>query len=275
MEIRKLKSSVNAWAKRVNSVLSFFGIDPIKAARHVAALPRFLHSYRHFKDLHFAAVPAFEFRGFHPHIEDDVGASGIASGHYFHQDFLIARRIFERSPRRHADIGSRIDGFVAHVAVFREIEVFDIRPLPVEVKNVVFRQLDIARGIDPAMAEAYDSVSCLHALEHFGLGRYGDPLDYYGFEKGFEAISTLLCRGGTLYLSVPMGPQRIEFNAQRVFSLNYLQSFCGCGSKYRVERFSYVDDSGDLHEQAKLGTSEANENFGCNYGLAILEMVKI
>jgi hypothetical protein len=29
-----------------------------------------------------------------------------------------------------------------------------------------------------------DSLSCLHALEHFGLGRYGDPIDPRGHEKG-------------------------------------------------------------------------------------------
>ena len=37
---------------------------------------------------------------------------------YFHQDFVVARKIFERNPRLHIDVGSRVDGFVAHVATF-------------------------------------------------------------------------------------------------------------------------------------------------------------
>jgi len=31
------------------------------------------------------------------------------------------------------DIGSRVDGFVAHVASFREIEVFDVRPISAQI----------------------------------------------------------------------------------------------------------------------------------------------
>ena len=37
--------------------------------------------------------------------------------------------------------------------------------------------------------EVCDSISCLHALEHFGLGRYNDPLDPNGHLKGFNNIS--------------------------------------------------------------------------------------
>jgi len=62
-------------------------------------------------------------------LDDRFDQSGTASGHYFHQDLLVASRIFINNPEKHVDIGSRIDGFVAHVASFREIEVFDIRSL--------------------------------------------------------------------------------------------------------------------------------------------------
>ena len=68
----------------------------------------------------------------------------------------------------------------------------------------------------------YDSISSLHAIEHFGLGRYGDPIDYYGFEKAIDNISKLLEISGHFYFSVPIGPQRIEFNAHRVFSIKFL-----------------------------------------------------
>ena len=55
--------------------------------------------------------------------------AGILKGHYFHQDLIVANSIFKNQPRRHIDIGSRIDGFVSSVASFREIEVIDIRPI--------------------------------------------------------------------------------------------------------------------------------------------------
>jgi hypothetical protein len=62
-----------------------------------------------------------------------------------------------------------------------------------------------------------DSLSCLHALEHFGLGRYGDPIDPSGFERGLCNMASLLTKGGIFYLSVPIGIDRVEFNANRVF----------------------------------------------------------
>ena len=71
---------------------------------------------------------------------DDAGSLPL---HYFFQDLFVAQRIFKNAPSRHVDIGSRIDGFVAHLAAFRQVEIFDIRPLQEEIPNVVFRQLDI------------------------------------------------------------------------------------------------------------------------------------
>ncbi|HQE62470.1 MAG TPA: DUF268 domain-containing protein [Candidatus Latescibacteria bacterium] len=116
------------------------------------------------------------------------------------------------------DVGSRIDGFIAHLAAFREVEVFDIRPLAVPIPGVTFRQVDLmAPGADFSGLEGYcDSLSCLHALEHFGLGRYGDEIDPDGFERGFANMGRMLSDGGTFYLSVPIGINRIEFNAHRV-----------------------------------------------------------
>jgi Caenorhabditis protein of unknown function, DUF268 len=88
-------------------------------------------------------------------------------------------------------IGSRIDGFVAHVALFREIEVLDIRPMREQIPNIVFRQVDFMREDQP-LADYCDSVSCLHALEHFGLGRYGDPVDRDGHLRGFRNLRRIL-----------------------------------------------------------------------------------
>jgi len=68
-----------------------------------------------------------------------------------------------------------------------------------------------------AMQGYSDSVSCLHALEHFGLGRYGDPVDPNGYARGVANLAGLVREGGALYLSVPIGVERVEFNAHRVF----------------------------------------------------------
>jgi SAM-dependent methyltransferase len=124
--------------------------------------------------------------------------------------------IYQAKPVRHVDIGSRFDGFVAHVASYREIEVIDIRPIQAVIPGVVFMRMDMMSS-KVTMENYCDSISCLHALEHFGLGRYGDPLDPEGHVKGLQNIAKLLKLSGRLYLSVPVGVERIEFNANRVF----------------------------------------------------------
>lgn len=65
----------------------------------------------------------------YPIYDDFKEQSGTATWHYFHQDLLVATFINKAKPARHIDVGSRMDGFVAHVASCREIEVLDVRPL--------------------------------------------------------------------------------------------------------------------------------------------------
>lgn len=197
--------------------------------------------------------------------------SGVMSGHYFHQDLYVAQRIFANNPKRHIDIGSRTDGFVAHVASFRTIEVLDIRPQPATVKNIQFRKANLME-LPEGMSRCCDSVSSLHAIEHFGLGRYGDPVNYLGHVHAVEAIAKMLVPGGRFYFSVPMGPQRIEFNAHRVFTLKYLLQWLS--ADFTIERFSYVDDAGNFHENAVLSDDVVAVDFNCHYGCAIFELIR-
>jgi SAM-dependent methyltransferase len=204
---------------------------------------------------------------------DKFDNSGSGKGQYFHQDMLVARKIFINKPYNHLDIGSRIDGFVAHVAVFRQIDVMDIRPQPGYISNVNFIQCDFMEPIKETFSESWDSVSCLHALEHFGLGRYGDPVNYNGHILGFDNLYRVLKKGGKLYFSVPIGAQRIMFNSGRFFSINYLlKQF---RDKYHIETFSFVDDFGNLHENLQLIEPDIQNNFGVMFGCGIFEMTKL
>lgn len=117
-----------------------------------------------------------------------------------------------------------------------------------------------------------DSVSCLHALEHFGLGRYGDPICYDGYFIGFKNITNLLDTGGRFYFSVPMGEQRIEFHAHRVFSLKFLLEMIT--PFFDIRTFSYVDDSNSFHKEVKLTQELIEANCGCHFGCAIFDLIK-
>lgn len=203
--------------------------------------------------------------------DDRYMPSGKVMRHYFLQDLLIAQKIFEAEPRKHVDVGSRIDGFVAHVASFRDIEVFDIRPMQSTIANVTFRQIDFMKDLE-AYAQYCDSLSCLHALEHFGLGRYGDEIDILGYVRGFENLTKMLKKKGTLYLSVPIGPERIDFNAHRVFNIETILSMAK--PHYELLSFSYIDDENKLHEGVDIGSAVLSTNLGCYYGCGIFEFRK-
>lgn len=258
--------------RAIYKIVTAFGVDP---RRMIGALRGLLGYGRDFVALcrqRRVAVRRFPFGMPYPCLHEKFEESGSARGHYFHQDLLVARRIYRNAPNRHVDVGSRIDGFVAHVAVFRPIEVVDIRPLSSEIVNVKFLRADLMGTLDGQLVDCCDSLSCLHALEHFGLGRYGDPVDGDGYILGLNNLYKLLKRDGKLYLSVPLGPQRIEFNAHRVFSLPYLLELLA--AKYRIDQFSFVDDRGDLHEDIALTKDKIDNNCGCHYGCAIFELTK-
>jgi SAM-dependent methyltransferase len=183
----------------------------------------------------------------------------------------VAQQIYKANPQKHLDIGSRTDGFIAHVASFREIEMIDIRPIRSQVKNIFFKQADLMK-MPEELKNYCDSISSLHAIEHFGLGRYNDPIDYFGHLKGIENITHILKTGGTFYFSVPIGPLRVEFNAHRVFSLEYLIGILS--PIYNIQSFSYVNDMGDLFENVELTEQTIQSNFSCWYGCGIFTLVK-
>jgi len=207
----------------------------------------------------------FPFAKRYPCIKEWRSPSGNASGHYFHQDLFVAQEIFANKPVKHVDVGSRVDGFVAHVAAYRKIEVFDVRPQENKIKNIIFKQADFMTK-DFGLNNYCDSISSLHAIEHFGLGRYGDPINFDGHLVGLKNIHTTLKENGTFYLSIPIGPQRIEFNAHRVFSLLYLVEILE--NKFITKSFSFVDDKGDFH-------GNVASNFDCHYGCGIFILTKI
>lgn len=201
-------------------------------------------------------------------IEDNAGS---LSHHYFYQDLFVAQRIHQNNPFRHIDIGSRVDGFVAHVASFRKIEIFDIRPLVINVPNILFKQTNIM-DLNTEEEECTDSISCLSALEHFGLGRYGDPICFEGYLIGFNNITKILKKGGIFYFSVPMGQQRIEFHAHRIFSLKYLLEMIE--PLYIIKSFSYINDNNIFYPDAEITIDSINSNCDCFFGCAIFELIK-
>lgn len=241
-----------------------FGLDPKRCIFAIRGLGRYLGGRRAFRA---QLGSAFQWGDALP-ILDEWDADCGALGAYFFQDQRVAQWIYQENPRRHVDVGSRVDGFIGHLSVFREVEVIDIRPQAAAVRQVTFHQLDLMQPLPDEWLGATDSLSCLHTIEHFGLGRYGDPIDVNGHLKGLAQLKRMVAPGGRLYLSTPIGPQRIEFNAHRVFAAATVTGWFADG--WEIERFAVIDDANRFHDAVAWQGPELANHFGCRLGLAIV-----
>jgi len=166
-------------------------------------------------------------------------SAGIMKGHYFFQDIWAASRVYENKPSLHIDIASRIDGFIAHIIPFTKVKYVDIREIESTLKNLEFVKGSI---VDlPFEENSILSLSCLHVIEHIGLGRYGDKIDVFGYEKAAKELSRVLAPGGNLYLGTPIGQERLCFDAHRVFSVKTILEIF---SNLDLLEFSVIDDKG-------------------------------
>ena len=212
-------------------------------------LPRYLRDWISYSGK-AGATPRFS--DSYPSLTDRVAATPF-DAHYFFQGAWLARKVAQRRPARHVDVGSSVmtigalSGFVDTVFV-------DFRPLQVALPGLECRAGDIARL--PFADASVQSLSCLHVIEHIGLGRYGDPLDPQGSRLAAMELQRIIGPGGDLYLSVPVGRERVCFNAHRVFAPeSVLAMFDGM----EALSFSFVDDQGCYVDAAAPPAAAANE----------------
>jgi len=255
-----------AWVRQAIDLTYYLGLLP--AGRHQWRLvPRFLREARAYR---IAARPdasfPFAWTEIQPMLGDYTEQAGSAGGHYFHQDLWAARRVIAARPSRHVDVGSRMDGFVAHVLTVMPVTVVDIRPLESDVHGLTFIQGDVC-AMTMFADGSIESLSSLHALEHVGLGRYGDPIVPDGWRVALRECERVLARGGRFYFGTPVGRERLNFNSGRVFDP---RTIVAAVPGLRLTAFSAVDDEGRLVEEADPATFST-----ATYACGLFEFTKV
>jgi len=189
-----------------------FGIDLRLFVTAFFRIPRFIADLVVFKRNYKGELKLV------PSLHDRYSSNGDYEHEYFWQDLHVAQDIYKKNPEVHVDIGSRIDGFISNLATCRKVTVLDIREQTTQIPNVDFKQADLMDALSTAeYRNQFMSISCLHTIEHFGLGRYGDPIMVDGFDIGLINICSMLKSGGVLYLSTPISSSSyVEFNSNRV-----------------------------------------------------------
>jgi SAM-dependent methyltransferase len=183
--------------------------------------------------------------------------------HYFYQGFWAFEKIVANKPEKHTDIGSDIR-WASLLSTITPVFFVDIRPFETNLKNFHVIKGDILNL--PLADNSTKSLSCLHVAEHIGLGRYGDDLNPKGTQLACEELSRALAPGGYLYFSVPVGKERVCFNAHRIFNPKTIVEYFG---KLELRGLSGVTDNGKLIRDISLSRLEKSK-----YACGLFEFTK-
>ena len=226
----------------------------------VRALPRYFADWFIYQDA--APGQKISFRDSYPCLTDRVKATPF-DPHYFFQAAWLARLLRDFMPTLHIDVGSSAM-MINVLSASVKTAFVDYRPLRVRLSNLNSLAGDIVQL--PFRDASIASISCLHVMEHVGLGRYGDPLNPAGSQLAAAELQRVLQPGGRLFLSVPVGRERVCFNAHRVFSPCTIRKLF---KELQLQSFSLVDDSGQFKEGVALEVADSLE-----YGCGLFEFVR-
>ena len=80
---------------------------------------------------------------------------------------------------------------------------FDYRPPSLHLDSLEVGHADL--NALPFASSSLGSLSCMHVVEHIGLGRYGDPLDPRADLRAMSELSRVVSPGRELALRGPGG----------------------------------------------------------------------
>lgn len=192
-----------------------------------AALTEFRREFEEFRRLseHSRRELALDWAERYPCLADRTSQTEDFARDYVLHTAWAARILAETRPERHVDISSYVY-FAALVSAFVPMEYYEYRPADLPLSNLTSGRCDLLAL--PFADASVRSLSCMHVVEHIGLGRYGDPLDPEGDLKAMAELRRVLAVGGQLLFVIPVGRPRVVFNAHRIYShRQVLAAFAG------------------------------------------------
>lgn len=146
--------------------------------------------------------------------------------HYVYHPAWAARVLMKVQPNKHIDISSTLH-FSSIISAFIPTEFYDYRPANINLVGLKSLKADLNNL--PFEDNSIQSLSCMHTIEHIGLGRYGDTIDPNGDIKAINELKRVITKNGHLLFVVPIGRPKIIFNAHRIYTyemiINYFKNF--------------------------------------------------
>lgn len=201
----------------------------------LAAGGRFLTDFIRFRAMGRDRRFPVRWRDCFPCLHDRTAGTGF-DPHYIYHPAWAARVLAETRPAEHLDISSSLH-FCSLVSAFLPVRFYDYRPAELGLDGLANGRADILAL--PFADGSVNSLSCMHVVEHVGLGRYGDPLDPGGDLKAMAELQRVLAPGANLLFVVPVGRPRLMFNAHRIYSWQQIRS---AFASLELREFSLIPD---------------------------------
>jgi hypothetical protein len=215
----------------------------------------FYKDYKKFKKLDVnKRLPALK-KDIFPCLDDKTTGTYFDS-HYIYHPAWAARIVKEIDPAKHVDISSTLH-FCTILSAFIATEFYDYRPASLDLDNLVSKKMDLTDLHFPT--NSIESLSCMHTLEHIGLGRYGDVIDPDSDLKAIKELMRVCAINGNLIIVVPVGIEKIMFNAHRIYNASVLANYF---NGFTLKEFSLITDDGRFTRNASFETA-ASQNYGC------------
>ena len=173
-----------------------------------------------------------------PQLSDRASVTPI-DRHYTYHPAWAARILARTRPNKHVDISSIVN-FCVIASAFVPIEFYDFRPAPIKLDGLITDAADLTKLHFPS--DSIASLSCMHVIEHIGLGRYGDPLDPDGDLKAISELVRVVAPGGDLLVATPVGQPRVAFNAHRVYDH---EAFARYFAPLELVEFTLIEEHGE------------------------------
>lgn len=197
-------------------------------------LPSFIQFWRADTERRFS----LRLRDIFPQIFDRTYRTNFDRHYVYHTSWAI-RKVRDFAPERHVDIASSLY-FPGLLSAFIPVDFYDYRPADLKLTNLTTNTADLTDL--PFPDNSIRSLSCLHTIEHIGLGRYGDPIDPTGDQQAARELTRVLKPGGRLLIATPVGAtSRIEFNAHRIYTYD---AVCALFPKLELIEFSCIPELG-------------------------------
>jgi len=219
----------------------------IKTLIRITLSPFILKDYFIYKKLDREKRFTLSPKNFYPQIKDKTIQTGF-DRHYVYHTSWAARKVKEINPIKHIDISSSLY-FCGIVSAFTDVDFYDYRPADLHLSGL--KSLKGNLHSLPFDTDSLKSISCMHTVEHIGLGRYGDPIDSQGDIKAVQELKRVTAVNGNLLFVTPVGKPKIEFNAHRIYSYEQIISYF---DGFELKEFSLIP------EHAKKGGLITNAN---------------